>query len=194
MVAPLVVVTGFGPFLDVAENPSGKVAMLLAEDPPPGIEVRGFELPVSFANSPRALAASLAGLGQRPDLLLGLGVHRGNNFRVERRARCVLDSHKPDDEGVFASALAPLGDRDLETPFDLSRLSTALESPHLEPTQYSEEAGGYVCERTYHALLSQSEHEGVPALFIHVPKEEFLSVEEQARHMRAVILELIDAS
>ena len=194
MEPPLVVVTGFGPFLDVKENPSGKIARLLASEPPAGIDVHGLELPVSFAGSPRALAEGLASLEREPVLLLGLGVHRGAGFRVERRARAVLDSHKPDSEGVFAEALAPLSTADLRTSLMIDGLHEVLDHESLAATTYSDDAGGYVCERTYHALLTEASRRDVPALFIHVPGEEHLDVPDQSARIAAAITRLLNAS
>lgn len=187
MTTPLVLVTGFGPFLDVSENPSEQIARVLELESPAGVRVRALELPVSFQRSREVLDKFLDGLGERPALLLGLGLHRGKFFRVERRARRVMDSAKPDNDGVLAAAVAPLGERDLATRLDLDRLEACLTSPGLEPVSQSDEAGGYVCERTYHALLSAGERLDVPALFIHIPKAEYLSTEEQAEHLRAAI-------
>ena len=46
MSLPLLLVTGFEPFLDVSRNPSGELAELLMEEPGAGVEVVGRVLPV----------------------------------------------------------------------------------------------------------------------------------------------------
>ena len=187
MNTPLVLVSGFGPFLTVRENPSGQIASLLERQPPAETEVRAVELPVSFERTTPQLTESMEQLSRRPQVLLGLGVHRKGYFRLERRARRVLDSAKPDSDGRFASSILPLGERDRVTQFEIERYVECLTSEDLDPVMISESAGGYVCERTYYALLEAGERLGVPALFLHVPMEDFLAVEAQAGHVRELI-------
>lgn len=191
---PLAIVTGFGPFPSVPDNPSEKVAKFLQSEPPDGIKVRALELPVSFARAKSHLEAFLSESSERPALLLGLGAHRKGYFRLERRARPVLDSLKPDNEGQFAADVPPLGDQDLVTSFDLERAAEVLAGPELEPVMISNQAGGYVCELTYHALLEAGDRLGVPALFLHVPPAEFLAPKSQARYVRELILHLVSGA
>lgn len=192
MRTPLLLVTGFEPFLDVERNPSGELAVALADDPPEGVDVVGRVLPVSFAASARELEAALAELEpRRPDAILGLGVQRESWFRLEGRARRVLDSHKPDREGVFASELGPLTERDRACALDLQRLTAVLLEAGAPRAGISLHAGGYVCERTYLAALEQGGRLGIPALFLHVPAIEHHSVEEQLPIVRALARELM---
>ncbi|HKX45494.1 MAG TPA: pyrrolidone-carboxylate peptidase, partial [Planctomycetota bacterium] len=58
----LALVTGFGPFLDVDDNPSGAVARALDGARVGPFEVVGRELPVLFDAAPRAVDAALAEL------------------------------------------------------------------------------------------------------------------------------------
>ncbi len=191
MNAPLVIVTGFGPFLSLADNPSERVAKILEREPPPEIEVQALVLPVTFAGSKQILEEFLAQLPREPAALLGLGAHRGGFFRLERNARSVLDSAKPDNDGVLADQVPPLGERDRHTSIDLQRFETCLTSAQLEPMQFSNEAGGYVCERTYYALLEAGERLNTPALFLHVPLAEYLAPELQAAHVRELLTLLL---
>ena len=48
MIRPLALLTGFGPFQGVDENPSGLVAEAVGADSPPGLDVKGALLPVTF--------------------------------------------------------------------------------------------------------------------------------------------------
>ena len=191
---PLAIVTGFGPFPSVPDNPSEKVAKLLQSEPPSGIEVRALELPVSFARAKSCLEAFLAEVPERPSVLLGLGAHRKSYFRLERRARRILDSVKPDNEGQFAAAFSPLGDQDLITSCDLEQAAKTLVAPELEPVVISDQAGGYVCELAYHALLEAGGRLGVPALFLHVPPAEFLAPTDQAQHVRKLLSLLVSGA
>jgi pyroglutamyl-peptidase len=192
MSAPLVFVTGFEPFLDVAVNPSGELAQGLTASPPAGIEVVGALLPVSFERTPAVFEAALAEvLPRRPVALLGLGVQRGEYFRLESTARAQLSSEKPDADGVFARDLGPLGDQDLHTALDLEALRRALLHAGAPDARTSQDAGGYLCERTYYSLLSAGQRCGLPALFLHVPPVEAWSVERQLPVVQALIAALV---
>ncbi|MDP6539827.1 MAG: hypothetical protein QF903_05345 [Planctomycetota bacterium] len=185
-----ILVTGFGPFLDVQDNPSGRLARALEDDPPPGAGVTASVLPVAFSGAPARLGEALAAMDSGPDGLLGLGVHGGDGFRLERRARAVLDSDKPDAEGRLGAQIAPLPEGDLESALDLERLCAALLDAGAGEAWISEDAGGYVCERTYHALLARGRRLGIPAVFLHVPPVGSLAVAEQFGIVRALVAEV----
>ena len=186
MTPPLVLVTGFGPFLDAVRNPSGEIARALGESPPAGIDIASTVLPVSFVQVPTALEAVLAGLLPRvPDLLLGLGLHREPGLRLEARARSTLTSAKPDVDGAFAASLGALAGGELRTALDLEPLAAALRAAGAGDVRVSEDAGGYVCERTYHALLTAGARSSSPALFLHVPSADHIEPERQAALVRA---------
>jgi pyroglutamyl-peptidase len=181
-----VLVTGFGPFLDVARNPSGDLALSLAQGPPEGIDVAGVVLPVSFTAAPAVLQTFLEGLWPRvPDVLLGLGLHREGWLRLEARARGSLGSAKRDVDGQLGSEHGPLPGGELRTSLDLGALAHALRAAGATDVRPSEDAGGYVCERAYHAALSAGERLGRPAVFLHVPPAEVLGVERQSEILRA---------
>jgi len=88
---PLLLVTGFGPFLEVENNPSGLLARALVADEglaaELGAPVRGGELPVSIERSAPAFDALLAELAEGPRAILCLGVQREAWWRLERCAR-----------------------------------------------------------------------------------------------------------
>jgi len=158
-------VTGFGPFDDVAFNPSGAIAHALSESPPGGWEVTHAQLPVTFEGAPLAVDDALSSMSVRPDLMLGLGVHRGRSFRLERRAR--LDG----DERV--------------TKFDVRQQALALANAGAGAVMISSDAGKYVCERAYHHQLLRSTELQTRALFLHVPPEHTMPHAEQTAIIRA---------
>lgn len=175
MASPLILVSGFGPFLDVERNPSGELALALAENPPLAAEVNGFVLPVSIERSAQEFDAHLAEQPGRALFQLCLGVHRGDYYRIERRARAQLRSERPDIDGVMAASVLLPGPSQLDCSFDCERLSRSLGSAGGKEVRVSEDAGGYVCERIYHHALSRE----VPALFLHVPPLRCASLEQQ---------------
>jgi pyroglutamyl-peptidase len=187
----LVLVTGFGPFPGRAVNPSREIARLLESEPPAGVRVRAAELPVSFLGAPRAVRELLSELEPiAPSLLLGLGVHEGPWFRLERRARGRYDGIRLDNDGHTAAELRPCVGDDLECGLELAPLAEALRAAGARDVRLSEDAGGYVCEITYHALLSGAAECGARALFLHVPPADVLSAPAQASLVRAMLAEL----
>jgi pyrrolidone-carboxylate peptidase len=184
---PLVLVTGFGAYEHVGRNPSREVALALEREPPAGARVVAAELPVAFDRVGTALERGLLGLPRRPDLLLGLGVQKLPSFRLERRARGRLAGRRRDNDGRAASDLRGGPAIDRSTRFDLERLAEVLRAAGAPRVTISDDAGGYVCERTYHALLTAGARMGAPALFLHVPPSEALAPEHQAPIVRALV-------
>ncbi len=178
--SPLILITGFGPFPGCAINPSAALVKKLVAAPPPGVRVVGHELPVTFLGAPAAVDKAVADLGgERPALLLGLGVQREASFRIETQARGTFNSERPDADGLLSADLAldlgPPRFTSLAVRIALKALRTVTE----HQTRISDDAGGYVCDRIYRALLEAGERINVPALFLHVPPIDAVPVEEQ---------------
>lgn len=191
-----IAITGFGPFVGssgvaVELNPSREIARALANSPPAGVDVVATELPVTFDGAPRELAAWLAALEPAPVVLLGLGVQsRGGVFRLERRARGHLAGERRDNAGAEAGAATAHLDGERETRLDFAGLEAALRAGGAEDVVGSDDAGGFVCERVYFELLRHGERLGVPALFLHLPRAEQVSIEAQTRVVGALVAEL----
>lgn len=190
MSAPLVLVTGFGPFPGRAVNPSREVARMLEREPPAGVRVVARELPVTFRGAPAAIRAALAELApERPAALVGLGVQPEPCFRLERRARGRYDGGRADNDGATPDGLGLELGPDRECTLDLERLAEVLRAAGAGEVRVSEDAGGYVCEVTLHTLLGEAG--GAPALFLHVPPAEVLDAEAQARIVRALVAAVV---
>ena len=183
-----ILITGFGSFEGVDENPSGALARRFDGQGP----VRGAVLPVEFRASAEDLDAALAS-GPEPSLILCLGVHPGPGYRLERRAGPTLGLERPDNVGECGDVVSgemggPEGD--LVTSLDLDELLEALSSGGADGVCISEDAGGYVCERVYrHALVRASER-GSEALFFHVPPLAEVSIEAQAEVLHSLLATL----
>lgn len=182
---PLVLVTGFGPFEKVRTNPSRAIAAALASEPPPGVRVAAAELPVSFTAAPPAVARFVARFARRgPALLLGLGVQREGYFRLETRARGRYTTERVDNDGLAGAVLGASVGRTLRTSADVRELAKLLRDCGAADVRISKDAGGYVCERTYHALLAAGEEHGIETLFLHVPPARFVRTPTQTRLVR----------
>ena len=184
--------TGFEPFLDVQLNPSGELARALDGARLGGgaggdLEVRGRVLPVAFERAPRELEAALDELGEGVAAVVSLGVHRGNAFRLEERARSVFQSTQPDNDGLLGAAVELEGPPERRTTLDLERCEQWLREAGAAEVSRSSDAGGYLCERIYRAGLDAAQELHVPALFLHVPPVELLSVAQQERVVRGFL-------
>lgn len=166
-------VTGFGPFLDVVDNPSARLARALARRSGSGWEARALELPTAFG---RARAQIIEAVGDEADFVLALGVGRGG-LRLERVARGVVSSENEDVDGEVwcGRELGP----DLENALPLAAWAEQLGGE--PPFTVSEDCGGYVCNAMNHQVLSAWPGR---ALFVHVPRDlsdsaDFAAVEGQ---------------
>ena len=191
---PLVLITGFGLFEDRLFNPSRELALRLQATPPVGVRTCAAELPVSFGGVAAAIdevVDRLQNEGERPDVLLGIGVQRDGSMRLEQRARGHLaPSERVDNDGAATGGVGLELGADRATDFDLDRCAGVLRSAGAPWAVVSEDAGGYVCERTYHHLLGRAEGLGARALFLHVPPASIVGIERQERCVRALVVEL----
>lgn len=184
--------TGFEPFLDVHLNPSGELARALDGARLGGgaagdLEVRGRVLPVAFERAPRELEAALDELGEGVAAVVSLGVHRGTPFRLEERARSVFQSTQPDNDGHLGAAVELEGPPERRTTLDLERCERWLQEAGAAEVSRSSDAGGYLCERIYRAGLDAAAGLEIPALFLHVPPVEHLTVSGQEPVVRGFL-------
>ena len=151
-----VLVTGFGAFPGVPENPTAALARAVDGARVGPATVIGRVLPVSYARGPDAAIA--AARDERVSLVIGLGVATQRpGVCVERRGLRVAEG-RPDVDGATACGLE--GPDEVPSTVDVERLARALGAT------VSDDAGGYVCNawlyRVAHALQ-------VPVAFVHVP-------------------------
>ncbi|MDR2620626.1 MAG: hypothetical protein LBC29_05875 [Propionibacteriaceae bacterium] len=169
-----VLVTGFEPFKGLPSNPSATVAELLGAQP-------GFVhriLPVTYVGAPATLSAFVA---EHPEaeLVISLGLwDSGDAVRVESSGRNVQRASIPDNAGDLASGreVEPGAPEILTTDAALIRRTFAAFERAGVPVVNSDDAGGYICNTTYYALLRQA----VPGIFIHIPLAEVIAPERIA--------------
>lgn len=153
---PSVLLTGFGPFLDVADNPSGALVRALDGRRAAGFTLVGRTLPVSYRRGPQRaleLAASV-----RPALVLGFGVHRGGALQVERTGRRAVGA-TADVDGACPPDLGE-GPDTLTATLDTASLAASLQA------DLSDNAGSYVCNAWLYTVLRDG---ALPAAFVHIP-------------------------
>ncbi len=162
-----VLLTGFGAFPGVDDNPSARVALDLHDSVGDGWRVHAAVLPVAWKRAHDEVADLVARL--KPNLLVHLGVATDSAVvRLETRAVNVLHFRVADVDGAQPTAgeVIPLAPLLLESTVDLSRLAAHARLSGLE-VALSDDAGRYVCNATYFASLHA--FPDIPVLFIHIP-------------------------
>jgi pyroglutamyl-peptidase len=154
-------VTGFGPFGDVADNPSARLVRALATEP----DVYARVLDTSYIRAARRLCQLIDEL--RPSYVVSFGVGRSRaTMELERTARNRNACQIPDADGDLRTdqPIAPAFG-DLHSAADVPTLAAQL------GLGLSDDAGGYVCNHLYFEGLRHLH--GTPAqgrmLFAHIP-------------------------
>jgi len=169
MARPRVLLTGFGPFPGVADNPSGWLAETLA-----GL-TRGQDWDVQSAVLPTEWEAVTALTPRlhadlQPVVMIHFGVSaRSKGLQIERWAHNRAEA-RADASG--AKPASPLITNDgaarLETRLPVSALAAHLRAQgHAARASHS--CGRYLCNYLYYRSLDWTRRQGGDALFVHVP-------------------------
>ena len=160
-----VLVTGFGPFLDVQRNPSGDVLPLLA----PGVST--MLLPVEYERATRLLLERLE--AEKPHATVLLGLAEGEHvMRLETVATNRDEAAVPDNAGQVRNGIPVVSGAvpTYRSTLPTSRLEAALGRAGFAATR-STDAGGYVCNHVYFQARHFIEGRGlgIGCGLIHVP-------------------------
>lgn len=171
--------TGFGPFAGVCENPSGRVAGLIAASGHPGHDVTAAVLPVSFRRA-AAIVRSMLASGAF-DVALMLGVASGEcAVRLESRARLAGAARMADIDGELPGASLPPGGEPAQraTPLLLAPVCVAVGELGVR-CRISDDAGSYVCNHIYYRALRAIDEARLrtACLFVHLPPDEATGAE-----------------
>lgn len=183
-----VLVTGFGPFGEHADNPSAAAVELLAAQwaAPPGVRLVTAVLPVSFARAVDELRALVD--RHRPAVVVGLGLAAGRErIGLERVAVNLVDARIPDVDGAEPVDVPVLPGEPAArlTTLPVKAILAALQDAAV-PAELSLSAGTYVCNAVMYAGLTLVD-DGVPAGFVHVPSADLLPVAQSARALGIVL-------
>lgn len=154
-----VLITGFGPFPGVAENPSAALARAVDGRVVDGVRFVGEVLPVSYRRAPDQTVALRD--AHKADVVLGTGVCRDEVARLETVAHHVLES-RVDIEGQTLTLLA--GPAQVPATFAGADLADRL------GVARSDDAGRYVCNAWLYQVAQRA---GVPVGFLHIPASGF---------------------
>lgn len=172
-------ITGFGPFGSVVDNPTERLLRHFAAQDVAGHDLTVCALPTSFARAPRAFqsAYETGGRGGQPfDLVLMLGVAaRSTSWRVESQGLNHDAPAIPDVDGFTPPhrEIVPGGASHLSVTLPPQILLLAVESLNL-PVVLSDTAGQYLCNHLlYTALDLVRRSDPIPRTgFLHVPPDE----------------------
>lgn len=154
----MLLLTGFGAFQEVTDNPSARLVCALHGRVIAGHAVHAEVLPVSYSRGP-ARAIELA-LALQPVAVIGFGVARGRvGVQVERLA--YADAQGLDVDLACPDTLAP-GAAPRHATLDAHALAE-----HLGAT-VSDDAGRYVCNAWLFEVPAALR---CPATFVHLPAE-----------------------
>lgn len=153
----IALITGFGPFGEVTDNPSGRLARAVHGARVGAWTLVGLELPVAYERAVELTVRSAHAHGA--GLVLGTGVaRRRTRPELERAGRTAL-GELPDVEGTVAPTLPgpPVVDATIAVPDWAEVLGCGI----------SDDAGGYVCNAWLHQVAQRLAP--VPVGFLHVP-------------------------
>lgn len=182
-----VLVTGFGPFAGVTDNPSAAVARALDGLVVGNATITGAVLPVTYAGAPAELARLVA--RHQPDLVICLGLAAGETgIRLETRARNRVTAPTPDNDGACPTgqALEPGAPAELQSSLLLDHIARALKLAGV-PCRTSQDAGGYVCNAVFYACLRLGQSHGFRGGFIHLPDAAAMALPAQIAAIRSAI-------
>jgi pyroglutamyl-peptidase len=166
--APLLLVTGFGPFPGIPRNPSERAARDVARAlrwRRLGVDARAVALSTTYEALESELAPALAEHG--PDAVLMIGVSgRSREIRIEvrgvNRASTLLPDAARKRPSGFLLSPGPAGRATRAKP--IRQVATVRR--HGFRVRASIDAGRYLCNASYFTALEQD----VPVLFVHIPK------------------------
>jgi pyroglutamyl-peptidase len=184
------VLTGFGPFPGVGDNPTPQIATEAASRVP-WLDVRVLEVPTVFGEAWPVLEARLESIGPRLAGVFSLGVAiKRRQIDIETVAfnRRALD--RPDAAGRRAPGIAvrPGEAPERHVTFDASAFAQRLrDQGHAVRTSPS--AGDYLCNEIFYELLAWQRRVGFrgAAGFVHVPALSSLSLGPSAAAIAALL-------
>lgn len=154
-----VLVTGFEPFGGSAVNPSQKIVDALD----------GVVLPVAYARAAEALRVAIR--EHEPELVISFGQAERAYVSVERFALNLDDAGNVDNEGASSAApIDPDGPAAYRSTLPVDAIVEALRADGI-PAAASRDAGGFLCNHVFYALMRTLDQERPQARggFVHVP-------------------------
>ena len=167
-----ILITGFGPFLDNAENISQKMLQFLKEDPGLShLDISTQELPVEFSRAFEVFQNCQQKCN--PDLVFQLGLAAGRTrIGLEKVGLNWVETRLPDNAGVMPVTGEIFKNEPLALRCQMPWTEYMLKNPCPE-VELSFSAGAYVCnDLFYRSLREESRLNNIYLVgFIHLPPE-----------------------
>ena len=164
-----ILLTGFGRFAKVEQNPSEQIVAALGGSRVDGHDIVGRILPVSAEQTPAAVRTALAETTPALAFLLGVAPGRAA-LTIERVAVNVFDFEDPDNDGAQPVDV-PI-ERDGPAAYfatlPLRRIVEAWQAAGI-PGALSDTAGTYLCNAAMYTALHATADERLPSGFVHLP-------------------------
>lgn len=179
-VAEVILLSGYGPFEGVEENPSWLAVEPLDGTLIGGYDVRVVELPVLWDEAPSLYLAEYSRL--QPVLAIGAGVAMGETL-IRLESKAVNWAYGEDVNGTFKPGrrIDPDEPDALYSTLPLESLRVLLEEAEY-PVGISEDAGTYLCNYLFFKIMQRVALEPAERLvlggFVHVPGQEVVSIPE----------------
>lgn len=175
----MMIVTGFGPFGDITENPSSQNLPLLR----PRRNVRGISgLEVSMEAVDRFLSSQSA-----EEAMVHFGVNQNATaIEIESVAVNEMRFSIPDNKGVTRNGETIDSGAPLTLSTSLVDVSLLVQALALDgfPVVSSTDAGRYICNYIYYKSLQLTNQR---SLFIHVPPYSVISQSDQVTAIEAIL-------
>jgi pyroglutamyl-peptidase len=168
-----ILVTGFSVFPGAPANPTEALVGILRDEPPMDERMEAFRAEV-LAVEYATIADRLSAIGREflPDIAIHFGLAREcSGFRLERVARNSNAAARPDQAGSMPSAERVCAGSDtFASTLPLGLIADRLRQGGL-PVEWSDDAGGYLCNVVFTLSLAHACDGLRPAMagFVHVP-------------------------
>lgn len=166
-----ILLTGFGPFSGVENNPSQRVVEALAANTAGNFDLITAVLPVDYEQADLQIRRLIR--AHRPDIVLSVGVAaKRDAVRLERVALNLDDADLPDNAGLVRKGVSIL---EAAPPAYFSGLPLADLEAHLTQAgvsvRISNHAGAYLCNHVFFTAAHESEQlQPHPQVgFVHIP-------------------------
>ena len=192
-----ILLTGFGPFPRVPRNPTQFIVERFPDELA-GVTIHRAVLPTIYEVAERMIEELL--LAHRPEFCLCLGVAGPGVPRLETTARNHGASNARDHAGAARTGpVAPSGPDTYPSTLPLAAIDAALGDRGIA-FEYSDDAGGYVCNHIFYASRHAIERHGLAIRcgFVHVPEfrspgEEDEEIGEMIGAVQTIVEVLIEA-
>lgn len=166
-----VILTGFGPFGEVKENPTQKLIELLKNEMQNEL-YQFFILPVSYEYCSEW---SSKNIDSNTSLVVHFGVAANSKLiRIERTAKNLIGSSNDVDGTSGQGKISESDSTIIQTGIDVPELVDSLCSSGME-CEVSDDAGDYLCNYIFFKSLQVKSDQ---VLFVHVPPEKELPLSE----------------